>query len=136
MQQIYYGSHLMGDLNGCTVRDGEYLYRFLKDLVREIGMESMGSPHLDLYTGPHTEWDGFSATIHIQSSHITVHIFAFGYVFIDIFSCTPIDVAKAQHFIKKSFEPAHDSWQFVRRGFNFPSHLIDPSMSGGDNAIS
>jgi S-adenosylmethionine/arginine decarboxylase-like enzyme len=132
MNQVPYGAHLMGDLNGCVsgrMRDGEYLYRFLKNLVEEIEMEAMGSPHLDLYTGPHIEWDGFSGTIHIQSSHITCHVFAFGYVFIDIFSCKPINIRKAKDFIVKAWEPAHVMWQSVNRGFNFPVHLIDPSQS-------
>lgn len=124
-----YGAHLMGDLDQCrldVMTDGSFLYRFLKDLVREIGMEAMGSPHLDLYTGPHSEWDGFSGTIHIQTSHITCHVFAFGYVFIDIFSCRPIDQEKAKRFIRQRFEPANEQWKVVFRGYNFPEAFIDP----------
>lgn len=123
-----YGSHLMGDLDGCrleVMRDGEFLYKFMKNLVTEIGMEPIGSPHLDLYCGPHKEWDGFSATVHIQSSHITCHVFAFGYVFMDIFSCKPINVAKAQRFIRSAWNPSHEVWQTVHRGRNFPAVYID-----------
>ena len=122
-----YGAHLMGDLRDCKVDlSGEFLYRFLKELVHEIGMEPMGSPHLDLYTGPHPEWDGFSGTLHIQTSHITCHVFAFGYVFIDIFSCKPVDREKAKMFIESRFHCEHPKWTVVHRGTNFPEEYIDP----------
>lgn len=126
-----YGLHLCFDLNACEpdhLRDGEYLYRFLLDLVDEIGMKAMGSPHLDLYTGPHKEWDGFSATVHIQTSHITCHVFAFGYVFLDIFSCMPFDVQLAAKFVTEAWRPKDGKWQVITRGENFPAHLLgDPN---------
>lgn len=123
-----YGMHIMGDLNGCrldVMRDGEFLYRFLKDLVGEIGMVPIGSPHLDLYTGPHKEWEGFSGTVHIQTSHITCHVFAFGYVFIDIFSCREFNTLKAIDFIQRAFCPTSAGWHSMDRGFNFPAQYLD-----------
>ena len=89
-------------------------------------MNPIGSPHLDLYTGPHREWDGFSATIHIQTSHITAHLFAFGYVFMDIFSCRPFDREKTKAFILARLRPTGSViWRELARGANFPAELVD-----------
>jgi S-adenosylmethionine/arginine decarboxylase-like enzyme len=127
-----YGSHLLGDLAGCDpakMKDGEFVYRFLQKLVKEVGMNPIGSPHLDLYTGPHKEWDGFSATVHIQTSHITAHLFAFGYVFMDIFSCRPFDFERTKAFVAQMLRPSGSvNWRQVTRGSNFPAELIDPEQ--------
>jgi S-adenosylmethionine/arginine decarboxylase-like enzyme len=129
---VTYGPHLLADLAGCEItrmRDGEFVYRFLLDLVKEVGMNPIGSPHLDLYTGPHKEWDGFSATIHIQTSHITAHLFAFGYVFMDIFSCRPFDREKTKAFILQRLRPTGSViWRELARGANFPAQLVDHSQ--------
>jgi S-adenosylmethionine/arginine decarboxylase-like enzyme len=126
---VAYGPHLLADLAGCDparMKDGEFVYRFLQDLVKEVGMNPIGSPHLDLYTGPHKEWDGFSATIHIQTSHITAHFFAFGYVFMDIFSCRPFDREKTKAFILGRLRPTGSAiWRELARGANFPASLLD-----------
>lgn len=126
-----YGPHMMGDLDGCSpkrMKDGEFIYRFMQDLVTVIGLTPIGSPHLDLYTGSHTEWEGFSATVHIQTSHITAHFFAFGYVFIDIFSCKPFDQARTRRYIEDKLGPANTEWWYLGRGRNFPANLIDPEQ--------
>lgn len=126
-----YGPHLLGDLDGCLpslMRDGEFIYRFMQGLVDEIGLVPIGSPHLDLYTGPHKEWDGFSATVHIQTSHVTAHFFAFGYVFLDIFSCKPFDQDRAKRWIEDRLRPERSEWLSMERGRNFPSHLVDPEQ--------
>ncbi len=126
-----YGPHLLGDLPDCNPRlmcDGEFIYRFLLDLVRVAGMSPMGSPHLDLYTGPFKEWEGFSATVHIQTSHVTAHFFAFGYVFIDVFSCRQFDRAKVKDFIARSLETTGKvRWRELRRGVRFPNELTEAS---------
>ncbi len=95
------------DLVGCNtekIMDGAYLYDFMQRLVKKIGMNPIGGPHMDLYSGPHPEWQGFSVTQHVQTSHITFHFFAFGYVFGDIFSCKDFDTEDAFEFIKNELE--------------------------------
>lgn len=131
---VHYGTHLLGDLAGCEPRlanNGEYLRRFLLKLVSSLGMRAMGEPHLDAYTGPHRGWDGFSATVHIQTSHITLHAFACGYVFLDLFSCVPFDVAAAQELVRRDLGAGagyRAEWRVVARGYNFPPQLVDPAM--------
>jgi S-adenosylmethionine/arginine decarboxylase-like enzyme len=96
-------------------------------VVTVAEMKPMGAPHLDLYTGPEREWDGFSATCHIQTSHITAHFFAFGYVFLDLFSCRPFNLEKVKKFIVSGLKPTGTPrWQIVERGAGFPVALIDP----------
>ena len=133
-----FGPHLVGDLYGCDerIRDGRFIYDFLKELTEFIGLTPIGSPHLDLYSGPHPEWGGFSATIHIQTSHITLHAFDFGYVFIDIFSCKPFNMPAAQSMIQTTLQAKGADWQSVERGRTFPDHLIDPEQLAAPDAPS
>lgn len=127
-----YGPHLLGDLEGTVPRlatDGEFVYRFLNELVKVTKMNAIGSPHLDLYTGEHRAWAGFSGTIHIQTSHITMHIFELGYTFLDIFSCKPFDVEFTKKYIEKTLAPEQATWALLYRGANFPAHHIDPAQA-------
>ena len=129
---VCYGPQLIADLDGCEpakMSDGVFVYTFLQRLVGSVGMQPIGSPHLDLYTGPHEAWKGWSATVHIQTSHVTAHFFAFGYVFLDVFSCQPFDVAKTQQFIIDALKPSRSAqFRLVDRGHNFPLALVDPAQ--------
>ena len=123
-----FGPHLLGDMNGCrrdVMCDGMWVWSFMHDLVNQLDMRRIGDPHLDLYSGPHKEWAGYSATIHIQTSHITAHFFAFGYVFLDIFSCKPFDQEKAKGYVRELLRPTSERWQNVERGFMFPPELLE-----------
>lgn len=146
-----YGPHLTMDLLGCDpakVSSGAFIYQFMSDLPGKIGMAKIGQPHLDLYSGPFKEWGGFSASIHIQTSHITFHFFDWGYAFGDIFSCKPFDYEATFELIKKELgadsnepkfiDPTADyaiqalefikdkksEYGFHERGFNFPPSLM------------
>lgn len=102
-----YGPHLLMDMVGCNpqlITDGAFLYEFMQHLTKKIGMNPIGGPHMDLYSGPHPEWSGFSITQHVQTSHLTFHFFAFGYVFGDIFSCKDFDFEDAFNFIKEELQ--------------------------------
>lgn len=126
--RVAFGPHLAGELSGCDValmRDGEFVYRFMLGLCENIGLIPMGSPHIDFYTGPHKEWEGASATLHVQTSHITAHFFAFGFVFIDIFSCKPFNRDAAEDFISNALHAEYSQWEMVRRGTAFPDYLKD-----------
>lgn len=130
--RVSYGPHLVGDLRGTNPElavDGAFIYEFLNSLCSVIGLEPMGSPHLDWYTGEHDEWAGFSATLHIQTSHITLHAFEFGYLFIDIFSCKPFDQNTAIQFVQNMWQPDSARWQPVERGYDFPPELLDPAQA-------
>lgn len=140
------------DMTGCNpklITDGAFIYKFMSELPGKIGMNKIGNPHLDLYTGPHPEWDGFSATVHIQTSHITFHFFAFGYVFGDVFSCRDFDFESAFEMIKTELQADQHGPEFmepltegqkaaveflkenkseysvIKRGVNFPPSICD-----------
>lgn len=139
------------DFVGCNpalINDGQFIYKFLSELPIKMGMNKIGNPHLDLYSGPHPEWDGWSATIHIQTSHITGHFFAFGYAFLDIFSCRDFAFDKVFEMVKTELEadqhkaildklkPEHikameylesqkSNYRLIKRGLNFPPSLAD-----------
>jgi len=145
-----YGPHLTLDLIGCNPKktsDIRYMFKFMGELPGKIGMNKMGEPHIDMYNGIHEEWFGASISIHIQESHMTVHAFDWGYVFIDIFSCKDFDTDGAIKYIMESleadqhkpsfFDPNSESsikamefiegkkssHQIFERGLNFPPSL-------------
>ena len=123
-----FGPHLIGDLDGCYpgyTKSGGFIFDFMNDAVWKIGLTPIGSPHLDLYTGPHKEWEGYSATVHIQTSHITAHFFKFGYVFMDVFSCKPFDEEDFKSWVEYELVAMRSHWQNVTRGFGFPKELLD-----------
>lgn len=140
----------MLDLVGCNpdyISSGEFLYKFLSELPAKIGMNKMSQPHLDLYYGIHSDWEGWSGTVHIQESHITFHSFNWGYLCLDIFSCKDFDVESAIDMIKSIVEAdkhqpkfkdpnakiVQEAIQFLKdkksevhyisRGLNFPPSL-------------
>ena len=123
-----FGPHLIGDLEGCYpgyMTNGGFIFDFMNDAVRRIGLVPIGSPHLDLYSGPHEAWEGYSATVHIQTSHITAHFFKFGYAFMDVFSCKPFDEEDFTSWVGYELVAESSYWQSVTRGFGFPRELLD-----------
>jgi S-adenosylmethionine/arginine decarboxylase-like enzyme len=141
---------LMIDMVGCNpekVSNADFIYLFMKRLAKEIGMNPMGAPHIDLYNGVHPEWCGWSSTLHIQESHITFHWFNWGAAYGDIFSCKDFDMKAAVDFMMGELEadkheprfsdpelPANKEaaeflsnkmtvCHFVARGPNFPPSL-------------
>lgn len=122
-----FGPHLIGDLAECArPMDGETLYRFLPKLVQRIGLKAMGAPHMDLYTGKNAGWGGWSCTIHIQTSHITLHAFEdISYIFLDVFSCRAFDQPAVTAFVEEQFFPSFAHWQNVSRGYKFPPRLLE-----------
>jgi len=122
-----FGPHLIGDLHGVPgelANDRWFISGFLNDLTHYIGLKPMGFPHLDKYKGPHAAWNGFSATQHIETSHITMHMFEFGYAFIDIFSCMPF-AKDPRDFIERELRPTGTRWQNIERGYLFPPELME-----------
>lgn len=118
-----YGKHICLDIELYEPRawEGVTAYQFLIELVESIEMNPIGLPHVDLYSGD-KDWQGPSATIHIQTSHCTLHYFDKGYMFMDVFSCKDFDDDKIIQLLKnylgdniKSIE-RHE----VHRGKHFP----------------
>ena len=139
MTTPYYGQHLMGDIAGCergTMQDPIYLTRFLAALVQALGMTLMAPPHVDAYHGP--QGDGYSATAHITTSNITLHTFAHGYVFLDVFSCTLFDRTLVDTIVRQWFgtERTNAVWRTVERGLNYPPAWIDPRMKTAQNPVA
>jgi len=151
MSEHKYGPHLCMDLVGCNpakMKDGMYLWKFLSELPGKMGMNKIAEPHLDVYSGPYSEWDGYSGTIHIQTSHCTFHFFQFGYVFGDIFSCRDFNVEEVFEMIKQELEADKHSpifeeddskasieakeylkdktstYNLYKRGLNFPPSMM------------
>lgn len=117
MEKEYkYGPHLTLDMLGCNpnkTSDANFIYSFMKRLVEAVGMNKIGNPHMDLYDGIHSEWGGWSVSIHIQESHMTAHFFDWGYTFLDIFSCKDFDVQATVDWIMTELEADQHNPEFV-----------------------
>lgn len=136
-----FGPHLLGELAGITPEwqdetgdwvDFDGCSALLIDTARTIGMRAMGRPHVDWYQGSHPEWKGPSGTLHIETSHITMHLFAFGHAFVDIFSCRPFDEERAKEFLEDALRPRSVHWIRVDRGLLFPPELSESAVMTGE----
>jgi len=122
-----FGPHLLAELRGCQwdATQERNVRWFLESIVDVIGMKAIGKVHMDKYHGDKA-WHGYSATIHIQTSHVTAHFFdETGFVFLDIFSCRPFDVDHARDHIVRVLQPNAHAWQLLQRGALFPPEVVE-----------
>ncbi|MAG78593.1 S-adenosylmethionine decarboxylase [archaeon] len=95
------------DLHGCnpdTIRNAEKIKRFVKDLVKLIGMKAFGETQV-VHFGEDEKVEGFSMIQLIETSLISGH-FAnqTNNVYLDIFSCRSYNPQVVAEFTKKFFE--------------------------------
>lgn len=102
-----WGMSVSIDLHECNdklIRDGEYIKKFLKDLVAYLKMKAYGEPVVVDF-GDNPRVSGFSAMQLIQTSSITAHFANFtNSVHIDIFSCKWYRPHEAALFCKQYFQ--------------------------------
>lgn len=83
--------------------DPALLERFVKKVIKEVGMVAHGPIYIDRFG--YGELEGYSAMQFIQTSSITVHLDEKeNRAFIDIFSCKDFDAPKARDFCKDYFK--------------------------------
>ena len=119
-----FGPHLTLDLIGCpkeVLQDYNLHFEFLKKLPEMIGMTPITQPYVFPYSGLVPEDKGITGIVIIAESHLSVHSFEDkGYTFIDMFSCKPFDVEKAEKFIMDLFKPKKVERNLIERGKEFP----------------
>jgi len=100
-----WGKSIAIDLSGCNhdrLIDPEGLKRFVKYLVRMVGMVAHGECYVQRFG--QGDLEGYSAMQFIETSSITVHLDEVGNrAFIDVFSCRDFDAKKAEYFSKEYF---------------------------------
>jgi S-adenosylmethionine decarboxylase len=119
-----FGPHLTLDLIGCpkeVLQDYNLHFEFLKKLPEMIGMTPITQPYVFPYSGLVPEDRGITGIVIIAESHLSIHSFEDkGYTFIDMFSCKPFDVEKAEKFIMELFKPEKVERNLIERGKEFP----------------
>ena len=131
-----FGPHLMLDCYDCDpnsmIKDQASVLQFLTDLAKHINMTIISGPHVVNYPGREDSFDqgGFSATLVIAESHITIHAFkGYNYMNFDIFSCKPFDVDKTIAMINQTFSPKKYDKKIIFRGEHFPREKVKTIMN-------
>jgi len=134
MNKDAFGPHLTLDLIGCPkeiLKDYNLHFDLLKNLPNMIGMTPITQPYVFPYSGLVPEDKGITGIVIIAESHLSIHSFEDkGYTFIDMFSCKPFDVEKAERYIIELFQPERVERNLIQRGKDFPREdmiLIEPS---------
>ncbi|MFH0910666.1 MAG: S-adenosylmethionine decarboxylase [Planctomycetota bacterium] len=107
VQEVTFGSELVLDLYDCdpeTMRSGEKIRAYARELCRVIDMKPYGEPQTP-YFGENNEYTkGYSLLQFIETSSIVGHFSeAKGSVYLNIFSCKEFDHKKAEQFTWKYF---------------------------------
>jgi S-adenosylmethionine decarboxylase len=120
---------LVLDLHGCNqgkLNDKDYIYHLLDSLPGHIHMNKIADPHLIHYPGTEGSFDkgGVSGFVLIKESHISIHTFVEqSHAFVDIFSCKPFDVEKAEKYLVENLEAQKTDKRVFPRGREFPKEV-------------
>lgn len=115
----YWGYHVMLDCSKCSldaVRSEQNIRSFLKELVPAIGMVAYGEPTVCHFATHDESKAGYSFCQMIETSSITGHLVDLnGDVYIDVFSCKPVDIGVTEDIVKKYFKPTKVRINFLTR---------------------
>ena len=103
----FWGYHLTLDCAGCdadAIRSHEVIYRFTKQLVRDIDMVPYGEPQIVNFGSGNKA--GYTLVQLIETSNICAH-FANedNTMYLDVFSCKPYDEDVVIGLVKEYFSP-------------------------------
>lgn len=113
----YWGYHLMLDCAGCdqyAIRDYDTIYKFTKQLVKDIDMVAYGEPQIvDFGSGNKA---GYTLVQLIETSNITAHfVNEENSIYLDVFSCKPYDITAVVKLVKEYFNAVHIKQSYITR---------------------
>jgi len=115
----YWGYHLLLDCRNSPrelVTDRDNLYRFVKQLVKDIDMVAYGEPILEHFATHDPDKAGWSIIQLIETSNISAHLVdKNGNGYIDVFSCKHFDPADVIEVVNKFLRPEKIRSHFVVR---------------------
>ena len=101
----YWGYHLIMDCAGLdsdSIRDPENIYKFTKQLVKDIDMVAYGEPQIVRFG--HSGKEGYTLVQLIETSNICAHfVEEDNSVYLDVFSCKTFDNDVVIGLVKKYF---------------------------------
>lgn len=113
----YWGYHLMLDCAGCdsyNIRDRDVIYKFAKQLVKDIGMVAYGEPQIvNFGTGNKA---GYTLVQLIETSNICAHfVNEDNTMYLDVFSCKEFDHNVVINLVKVYFDAVRIRPSFITR---------------------
>lgn len=112
-----WGYMLSLDIAKCKpqlIRSKPVIYKFTKNLVREIDMKAYGEPQI-VHFGEGNK-AGYTLVQLIETSNITAHFCEEDdAAFIDIFSCKPYDIETAVRVVDEHFKPEKIVRHYIER---------------------
>lgn len=123
-----FGLHLMLDAYGADkekLNDMARVFRFLRDLPPQIGMNALTPPIVleAVDTGTGFDPGGYTGVVIIAESHISIHTFPDkGFFTMDVYSCSDFasEVDEIMNYTKETFGFGKHELQIVKRGLEFP----------------
>ena len=113
----YWGYHLMLDCAGCSeyaIRDPDTIYRFTKQLVKDIDMVAYGEPQIVNFGSGNKA--GYSLVQLIETSNICGHfVNEDNTMYLDVFSCKPYDNDIVIKLVKEYFNAIKIRINYVTR---------------------
>lgn len=104
-----YGYIDLGECNPDTLRDGDKIKYFIEQLIIHIGMKQYGDVLIERFALHDPKVAGYSAFCFLETSSVTAH-FAEGTdsIYIDIFTCSKLDIESAVDFSAKYFDATYE----------------------------
>lgn len=119
-----WGRHLLVNAKACSknlIGSSPHIYRFTKDLVKEIDMVAYGEPQIQHFGSGNKA--GYTLIQLIHTSNISGHFCdETGDAYIDIFSCKDFCEYKAKEVIKCYFKPTIIRSKLILRDANHEMH--------------
>ena len=119
-----FGYQLLLDLYDCkegVCDDLTLNYKFLDEIVGELGMEKQAPPNIfrsDEVRFP--DKAGLSGWVPLIESSVVVHTLTpKNFISIDVYCCRWFDTNKAKAFCKKFFYPKRIDEQYIERGMDY-----------------
>ncbi|MCK5013420.1 MAG: S-adenosylmethionine decarboxylase [Candidatus Omnitrophica bacterium] len=123
-QDQVFGYQLLLDLYGCkegVCDDLSLCYRFLDEIVEELGMEKQAPPNI--FRSDETRFPdkaGLSGWVPLIESSTVIHTLSSkNFMTIDIYCCKNFDLQKAKDVCRRFFAPAKVDEQYIERGADY-----------------
>lgn len=104
-----YGYIDLGECNPETLRDGDKIKTFIEQLIVHIGMKQYGEVLTERFALHDPKVAGYSAFCFLETSSVTAHFSEdTDSIFIDIFTCSKLDIDSAVKFSCDYFEATYE----------------------------
>ena len=114
MDERYWGYHSIMDAAGCNhnaITDYDNIYKFAKQLVKDIDMVAFGEPQIVNFGSG--DKAGYTLVQLIETSNICAHfVNENDTMYLDVFSCKPFDERIVESLVVRYFGA-----KTIRRGF-------------------